>query len=224
MNKCKQCNVYITDDVKICPLCNSALENVSSGDGIKKYPNVHPKRKRLSLFLRIFLAASIVVETILVTINFYMGHETWWSFFVGLYLAYAYFLIRFAIAQSGSGRWRMVAGTLLTAILIIAMDINTGYEAWSTNYVFPISLGLLNTLSIILIFTKRNQWQSFMVVQLTLIAITALSLILIPLGIITKPIVIVIVLIYTILTFVSTVIIGGSKALTELRHRFHINR
>lgn len=224
MNKCKQCNVYITDDVKVCPLCNGALENTGSGKSAKKYPNVHHKRKKLSLFLRIFLASAIVVETILVTINYYLGHETWWSFFVGLCLAYAYFLMRFALAQSGSGRWRTVAGTLLTAMLIIAMDIGTGYDTWSTNYVLPIALGILNTLSIVLIFTKRNQWQSFMVVQLTLIAITALSLILIPLGIITKPIVIVIVLIYTVLTFVSTVIIGGSKALTELRHRFHINR
>ncbi|MBK5254345.1 MAG: hypothetical protein JJE03_07825 [Peptostreptococcaceae bacterium] len=224
MNKCKHCNVYITDDVTRCPLCNSALETVDGDDTKIKYPDVHPKRKKLSLFLRIFLASAIVVETVLVTINYYSGHETWWSFLAGLCFAYAYFLMRFAIAQSSSGRWRIVIGTLLTAILIITMDAGTGYDAWSTNYVFPVSLGILTTLSIALIFTKRNQWQSFMVVQLTLIAIAALSLILIPLGIITKPIVLIIVLMYTILSFISTLIIGGSKAQTELRHRFHINR
>jgi len=224
MKKCNECNIFIQDNNKICPLCHGALETVEGTNSINQYPNVHPKLKKLSLFLRIYLALSIVTETILITINYYTGHETWWSPFIGLYLLYGYFLMRFALVKSGSGRWRTVIGTFLIVFLIITADISNGYDGWSVNYILPIALGILNTISLYLIVLRRNHWQTYLVFQLTLLGISLISLILIPLNIITNPMIIVLVNIYIALSFVSVTIIGGNKAFTELRHRFHINR
>jgi len=224
MKKCNQCNVYIQDNNKICPLCHGALERTEGKDSINKYPNVHPKIKKLSLFLRIYLASSIVLETILITINYYNDHETWWSLFIGLYLLYGYFLMRFALVKSGSGRWRTVIGTFLTVFLVITVDISNGYDGWSINYILPIALAILNTLALIFVILKRNNWQTYLVFQLTLLSISLMSLILIPLNIISYPMVIVLVNIYIALSFTTVAIIGGNKATTELKHRFHINR
>ena len=224
MKKCNQCQVYIQDNNKICPLCHGALERIDGNTSINNYPNVHPKRKKLSLFLRIFLALSIVIETILITINYYTGHETWWSPFIGLYLLYGYFLMRFALVRTGSGRWRVVTGTFLIVFLVITADMSNGYDGWSVNFILPIALGVLNTLSLVFIVIRRKNWQSYLVFQLTLLGISMLSLILILLNIITYPMVIVLVNIYIALSFITVTIIGGNKALYELKHRFHINR
>lgn len=227
MKKCNQCGVYYTDDSNICALCHCALgvsDDVTAGYSSQPYPAIHMMMKQRGLFLRILLSAVIVIEAVLVTVNVYTNSNSAWSLYTGIYLLYTYLLARFAVFQNGSGRWRIITGTLLTAWVIFAIDCSNGYNGWSINYFFPIAFGLLNILVIILIFVRRNIWQSYLVVQLTLIALSGVSFLLIPLGIMTKPKISVIVFIMSVLCFTVTVIMGSRKALAELKRRFHINR
>lgn len=227
MKNCKQCGVYFADDSNICPLCHCALtlcDNNAEAFVAQGYPTNHMIMKQRSLVLRILLSAVIVTEAILIIVNIYTESRSAWSLFTGIYLLYTYLLARFSVFQNGSGRWRIITGTILTALLIFAVDTSNGYSGWSINYFFPISFAVLDIMVLVLILVRKDVWQSYLVVQLTLIAMTGVGLLLIPLGLMTRPKVSILVFIMSVLCFTVTVIIGGQKAREELKRRFHISR
>ena len=69
MNRCQKCNVVILDDTDRCPLCQHVLETDGT-KGENRYPDAIEVTRRFRFLENLVPFLSIVVETILVIINY----------------------------------------------------------------------------------------------------------------------------------------------------------
>lgn len=220
MSRCKQCKVNIKDNVTLCPLCKSVLEK--SDDVENMYPNIRIKEKKFHLLLRIYAFLAIVVETLLLYFNYQSFQGSHWSVVTGVVLFYLFIVMRLALKEENEYKSKSVI-LIVTAILgIILIDLLTGFDGWSLNYFLPGTIILLNTAVVIaMIFNARN-WQSYMMIELLAIICSIIPFILVGMGLVTNTTLCLVTFAYSLFLFLGTVIIGGRRASTELKRRFHV--
>lgn len=223
MNRCKYCGVKIMDPVPVCPLCNCALEQEDEEREFR-YPNVHFKQQKLHLVLRIYLTGAILVEALLIYLNFNWHQDYLWSLIVGAALFYAYYVMRVSVSHTAGYQTRVIGLTFFSTIYVILIDIVAGFHGWSVNYVLPGSIIFMNLSVVILIFINRRNWQSYLMLQIGLVFSNLITLILFQIGLITKPGISLIAGAVSLGTFLSLFIIGDRQARDELKRRFHIRR
>lgn len=221
MSKCRQCNVIVRDDVPVCPLCKCVLDVDEQAES--KYPDIWAKNYVLKLVIRIYLFAAIVLEAVLIAINYFFFHGTYWSVVVGVILAYIYFTLAYTVSNSRAGyRMKIIVGVACGVLILLVIDRVLGNNGWSVNYAFPAAL--LATDAVILgfiIFNRRN-WQSYLSFQLAMVVFSLVPVLLSVLGLITAPMLSYVAAAVAVFSFLGTLIIGGRRAATELRRRFHI--
>lgn len=221
MSKCKNCHVEILDDTDICPLCRCVVEP----DGLKtaeKYPNVKVREKKFALAVRIYLFLALAVEVFLVYFNASHHAGIWWSAICGGIFFYIYLVMKIGIQKNVGYRARIVFLTLFAVGLFYLIDRVMGYRGWSLNYVLPTGVIMLNVAIVLLMVVNWRNWPSYLLFQLFCILCSLLPIYLWKAGKITKPFLSELALAISILLFLGTVIIGGSKARAELQRRFHV--
>lgn len=221
MSKCKQCNVIIRDDAQVCPLCNCVLD--ADDEAENKYPDIWAKNHVLKLVIRIYLFAAIVLEAILILLNYYFYNGIYWSAIVGVIFAYIYVTLAYTVSYSRAGyRMKIIVGVAGAILLLVVIDHVLGNHGWSINYVFPAALLAMDvTILFLMAFNHRN-WQSYLCFQIAMVFFSAIPVILSLTGYITVPFLSYAALAAAVFAFLGTVIIGGRRAATELRRRFHI--
>ncbi len=220
MSYCNQCNIKIKDPVSVCPLCHCAVKK--DGGETLLYPEIRQKNKKMQLALRIYLASAIVAQAILFYVNTKIWTDTRWSVWSLTTFVVAYIVIRMIISNKTGYRSRTIGLTVFATAYIVLIDYELGFLGWSLNYVIPASIILLNIGVLVMIFVNLRNWQSYLVVELFLILCSGIPLVLVLLDIVTKPFLSYLALWISIALFVCTVIVGGRKAKTELKRRFHI--
>lgn len=221
MSRCRQCNVVVHDDVPVCPLCRCVLDVDDQTEA--KYPDIWAKNYVLKLIIRIYLFAAIVLETVLVAINYHYFHGTYWSVIVGVILAYIYLTLAYMVSYSRAGyRMKIIVGVAGGVLLLLVIDRVLGNNGWSMNYAFPAALLLTDAIVLGFIIGNRRNWQSYLSFQLAMIVFSLIPVLLNALDIITAPYLSYVALAVAVLSFLGTVIIGGQRAVTELKRRFHI--
>ena len=179
--------------------------------------------RSLKLVIRIYLFVAIVLEAVLVAINYFFFHGTYWSVVVGVILAYIYFTLAYTVSYSRAGyRMKIIVGVACGVLLLLVIDRVLGNNGWSMNYAFPAAL--LATDAVILgfiIFNRRN-WQSYLSFQLAMVVFSIVPVLLSVLGLVTAPMLSYVAAAMAVFSFLGTVIIGGRRATTELKRRFHI--
>lgn len=221
MSKCRQCKVIIRDDVPVCPLCKCVLD--VDEDAESKYPDIWAKNYVLKLIIRIYLFAAIVLETGLVAINYFYFQGTYWSVVVGVILAYIYVTLAYTVSYSRAGyRMKIIVGVACGVLLLLVTDRVFGNNGWSMNYAFPAALLATDAVILGFIICNRRNWQSYLSFQLAMIAFSFIPILLSALELITAPALSYAALAAAVFSFLGTVIIGGRRAVTELRRRFHI--
>lgn len=221
MSKCRQCNVNILDKTSICPLCNCVVEQDEHASN--KYPDIRIRTRKLNVAVRIFLFVAIIVEVLLVYLNWKYYNGMPWSLIVGAGFAYLYFVARFAILNdSANYRSKFLTLTFFGVLYVILIDYVIGYHGWSVNYVLPGSLLFVDVFIIISMSVNRRNWQSYIMLEILMVILSAIPLILSLLGIIPRNIVIGIAFAFSMLLFIGTLIIGDRRARIELKRRFHV--
>ena len=145
MARCNQCKVEIRDNVSVCPLCGCVLDDVTEQKN--RYPNIRHKDRKIDLVTRIYLFAALLVEALLVYLNFTNFHGIYWSAITGGAFAYAYLTMRFAILHNAGYKAKMIIQTIFGVLLLILIDWALGYSGWSFNYVLPSGIILLDVIS-----------------------------------------------------------------------------
>lgn len=220
MGYCKQCKVKINDPVSVCPLCHCAVKK--EGDEFWRYPEVGIKMKKMQLALRIYLAAAVVVQIVLFYLNTKIWTDMQWSLWTATTFVAVYVGMRMSISNRTGYRSRTIGLTVFATAYIVLIDYELGFQGWSVNYVLPASIILLNIAVIVMIFVNMRNWQSYLIVELFLVLCSGIPMLLIGLGVATETMLPHIAIFFSIGLFVSTVIVGGRKAKTELKRRFHI--
>ncbi|MDD6350935.1 MAG: DUF6320 domain-containing protein [Lachnospiraceae bacterium] len=229
MGYCKTCKVKILDDTDRCPLCGSVLKNDGdetdlNGPISRTYPDIFAHKKKLNLTLRIvgFLAIAVSLVSIFLNYNLNGGLKGfYWSLIVVGSLLYAFSILRLIAIEAGYIR-QMLSGTIGGVLLVVWIDVLTGFHRWSINFVLPGSMLLVDLAFIIFMIINRKNWSGYMLYQLLMIVIALIPFILIMTHVVTHPIVSEIAILSAILVFLGTLILGGAAARTEIQRRFFL--
>lgn len=221
MNKCIKCNVYVADITDRCPLCKQVIAQ-ESDEQFNMYPSVMQTTRKFRLMENIVLFISIVVATFLIAIDFTISKSVNWSIIATLGLIYVNVTIRVAIIGRSGYMYKTFSMGVLTVASLIWIDYLLGNRGWAVSAVFPAAIIVMDLAVLILMMTNHRNWQSYIMVQITLILISCFGMILYAVGYIKFPQVIISALVASIFLFLGTLIIGDERARTELKRRFHI--
>ncbi len=224
MSKCWNCGVQLLDPVPVCPLCKCIVEPAEDQENCQIYPYKFAEKgiKKMKRALNIYLFAAIVAEVILIGIDYAVGGRTGWVIIVGGVFAYGYVTLKVSIQMETGYRLKMIFQTLLGVAVLFLIDLETGFNGWSLDYVLPASFILMDMALVILMIANKRNWQSYISLELLVIALSVSSPVLWYLGIVSNPVVGVVAMAFSILVFVGTMIIGGKRARDELYRRFHV--
>lgn len=228
MRKCRTCHVTIKDPTLVCPLCHSVLET-ETGDGEEgqeqasgMYPDVKNVVRKLNLIARLYIFLAIVVEALLIFINYKTFTEIRWSAISGIGILYFYITLRYSI-QKNSGYMRVILMQIIIgALLTVVIDWILGYRGWSVNFVVPSAILLIDLAIMILMVVNMANWQSYILLQIMTVLLSIVILILWRVGVITYPILTIITTAVSAVLFVGTLIFGDRRAKNELKRRFHV--
>lgn len=220
MSRCNLCKVEVRDDAAICPLCRCVLEKTENVENT--YPNVRISTKKLNLIIRIYTFLAILAEALLVFINVKTFQGTYWSVITGGALLYVFIVLKFAFEDDMEYRKKSIILIMTGILYVILIDVMTGFQGWSLNYVLPGGIMLFNTGIIFLMLFNSRNWQSYLLFQLLTIVWSIVPFILYKTGNITDIMVSLVAFAYSVFLFLGTMIIGGRRAGVELKRRFHV--
>ena len=221
MSRCRQCNVKILDDTQICPLCKCVVEQEEEMENA--YPDIRLRARKLNLAVRIFLFAAILMEALFIYLDWKYDNGIRWSVITGAGFAYLYFVAKFAVLNDNAGyRSKFLALTFLGVLYVILIDFVIGYHGWSGNFVLPGGLLLVDAFILALMFINRRNWQSYIMLEIGMIFLSAVPLLLRWLNIVTETFISGFAFAVSVFLFLGTLIIGDRRARSELKRRFHV--
>lgn len=223
MNKCIKCNVLIADNTDKCPLCKHVVSHIDDiNDDADRYPNVRVASRKFRLFENIVLFLSIVAAVVLFSTDYFMDGEINWSIIVFLVLIYSNVTLRLAIIGKSGYIFKTISTFVFTVILLFGIDLLTGDRGWALTFVFPGAIIAMTVGTLILMGINHRNWQSYMMVQIFLVLMSIIAVILVGVKVITFPYLAFGALAASSFLFLGTLIIGDSRARTELKRRFHV--
>lgn len=220
MSKCNKCKVEILDETEYCPLCNNVLEQTQAMEDT--YPNIKMKTRRLMFLSNIYLFVAIAAEMIILGYSIYRKDGFLEAIIAGAVLFYIYTIIRYAIMGKSNIRWKVLVVTVITVGLLIIIDYFIGFKKWSVNYVLPTGILVVDAWIIILMIVNHKNWQSYIMMQISMVLCSGAVFVVYWLHIMTTPILAIVALYASIFLLLGTIIIGGRRARVELKRRFHI--
>ena len=220
MSRCKNCNIEVLDETERCPLCGSVLEQTVEVENM--YPDVRIRSRKLVFISKIYLFCAILTEVLLVYINAMQDTNIWWSAIAGLALFYGYLVLAFAILGKSGYKGKTVVLTLIAILVVVGIDLVTGYRGWSVNYALPAAIMFMDVGIIVCMIINRRNWQSYLMWQIFMLLCSIGPLILRAVGVITVPFLSLLAFAFSLFLFLGTVIIGDRRARVELKRRFHV--
>lgn len=223
MNKCVKCGVRIIDQAESCPLCCCVVEKSEEKQRQARYPDIRFKERKLDLFIRILLFLSIVAGVLSVVVNYTHQTGIWWCVIVVGGLAYVQLIMFFFIENEHAGyRSKVVIGTACGMAYVILIDYVFGFTRWSLNYAIPAALLAVDGMIIVAMFVNMRNWQSYLMFQILMILCSGVCVLFSLIEIITEPEVSYTAFGFSCMMFLATFIIGGRRAMNELKRRFHV--
>lgn len=222
MRQCKKCNVEILNRTAICPLCKSVLEVSGEVENGTEYPDVGKMTKKLNFVVRLYSFLAIVIEAVLIIINYKIYHGVWWSAISGISILYFYITLKYSIQKNTGYKAVILTQVIGAVLLVIAVDNIVGYQGWSVNYVMPGAILLLDATIVVLMLVNMANWQSYILMQILTVLVSAAGLILWGFGVVTRPLLLFLAAAASGSLLLATLIFGERRAKTELKRRFHV--
>ncbi len=224
MSKCWNCGIELNDPHHVCPLCKCIVERDERKETEQNYPYLDAERgiRKMQRALNIYLYPPLGVVGFLCVIYFMADGRWGWRILIGVFLVGGYLTLRVLIQMHAAYRLKMILLAMLGEAVLLAIDIETGFAGWSLNYVLPAVFILMDLMIIFLMIVNNREWQSYISLQILIIALCCIQFVLYYMGLITHLSGGVVSLVAAILFFVGTLIVGGNRARSELYRRFHV--
>lgn len=231
MNKCQHCNIFVYDNIDVCPMCHRVLDEMEEdelqarmqqfGQGAP-YPDIRKRTKSLHFVMRLILFLFILAEISLVVVNYYVTPHIWWSGISGVAMAYIYFSMVYWIRHDAGYSAKIGSQLILTMLLLFGIDYFTGMLGWSLEWAIPGVILFGDAIVFFLMMLNRHHWYSYTVLLLV-IAICAGTIIgLYCWGKISNIVLPVICAVVTGVYLLATIIFGDRELKRELKRRFHV--
>lgn len=223
MNKCKRCGVFVEDQSGVCPLCDSVLQEIKeTAEEVSNYPNVGLKTRKLKKICQIGTFLLVLIEILLIVINYYTPNNTPWSMITGGAILYLIITVR-DILNKRTGHIRKIYLQVIGLIaLIICIDCALGFSGWSLEYGFPIVIYGINLTIILCMIINYANWQNYLVMQIFVVILSGGDMILYLSGVVKGAVLPWIALGVSSVLLAGTVVFGERKATNELKRKFHI--
>ena len=145
-----------------------------------------------------------------------------WSLIVTFSFLYVLLILYMFVRENAGYRVRMYGIAAGGVILLVLIDYFTGFNRWSLNYIFPISIILMDIALVILMIVNRRNWQSYIILILCMVPVSLLPVILYAVSVITVKYPAQIAFALSLFSTLGVIILGGPRAKAELYRRFHI--
>lgn len=119
-----------------------------------------------SLVLRIMLFASLLGSGVSILINLLVTPGSMWSLIVVAVVVYCWATIPPLLRKGVNFAKQTVLMVSLTSLLVVGLDMLTGYQGWSVTYVVP---GLLTSGTVaiaLMVLFNRTNWAQYVMYQL----------------------------------------------------------
>lgn len=186
------------------------------------YPDINPAMKKIKLVIKLFIFISVIVECILILINYLTYKGVKWSLICGAALVYLCFTVCYSFQRNTGHKSKMFAQMIGAIILVILIDCALGYTGWSLNYVTPIAIMLFDVTILVAMIINSNNWQSYILLQVAMLIVSVFFSILAAVNVVTWPLLTIIATIISAIILIATVVFGDKTAVTELSRRFRI--
>ena len=218
MRECKKCRVEILDDTRVCPLCSSVLEISGEPGTCTGYPDVKSTVRKLNFIVRLYSFLAIITEVTMIIVNYLNFHGVWWSAVSGICILYFYIPLKYSLQKNKGYQTVIVVQVVGAVLLVIAADYIVGYRGWSVNY----ALLLLDFAIGSLMIVNASNWQSYILMQIFTALVSVVCMVLLWIGIITRPMFSLVALAVSLCMLLGTLIFGERRAKAELKRRFHV--
>ncbi|MFP3154028.1 DUF6320 domain-containing protein [Lachnospiraceae bacterium ZAX-1] len=222
MSRCRQCKVTILDNTQVCPLCKSVLEQATDKKITSMYPNVKLVTRRLNFVVKLYTFVAIVLEAMLIIINYKTYTGVAWSAICGVAILYFYMTLRYSIQKNSGLKTVLFVQTVGAVIITICIDYIIGYRGWSIDFAIPCAILLMDLAIIVMMLINMENWQSYILLQMLMVLCSILMIILCMVKIVTFPILTFVAVGASVMLFIGTLIFGDRRAKNELKRRFHV--
>lgn len=220
MSKCSQCNITLRDDSQLCPLCRCVVDHDPAATS--SYPDIRLYVRRLKMLCNVCFFILLVCSAVLLYLNYSFYHGVLWSLIPVGAMSYLYLVLRYAVVSLHGYRSKIMVLSLSTILLVVLIDYVSGYHGWSVNFVLPAGIIAVDLIIVVMMLLNKRNWQSYIIFQLGMIALSIVPLLLWHFDIITAPLLSIISMAVSLFLFLGTLIIGDRRARVELWRRFHI--
>ncbi len=223
MSKCLRCKVDILDDTMMCPLCRGVVEKSSvDGDRAGFYPDIYPTLKRMQFVRKLVVFSSVLIECVLILINYMTYNGIKWALVTGVGLAYACFTLIYSFQQNKSIQRKLLVQLVIAFFALVIVDATIGYKGWSITLAIPSAVMVVEVTLIVLMIINHKNWQNYLFASVMLCLISVIMLVLSLVGITEFNLLSIIAVAATGLLVLGTLVFGDKRAENELKRRFHI--
>ncbi len=205
----------------VCPLC----ETVLTTDGQKQYrtyPDVRSHIKILKFIVKLAVYFLIVLELVFLVADYYTADGINWSIITGLCFLYVIFTLFYSFNRRNSHIRKIYWQSFAGIVFLLMLDVATGATGWSLRWGLPVGVLFLDAVLGACMLFNRENWQSYLLVQLFALVVSVLLLALFFAGVTEHPVLPWTAFGVSAVIFSLCFCIGYRTAKNELRRRFYI--
>lgn len=185
------------------------------------YPEIAYDTNKWKKMTNLFYAVLLAVAACLGVVNYATYSGSMWSVIAIASIFYVALTVRYSIMRHANLGYKILIQTLGAQILLIIIDVMTGYKGWSVDYAVPTTILFADIAIVFLIIVNRLNWQSYFMYQITITVFSFIPMILWAVGLIQRPLMAIITVIISVLVLTVTVLLGDRRVKNELIRRFH---
>lgn len=161
MARCNACQVTITDDTTVCPLCGGSLVP----DGKEPHPPLYPdlvlKERVMVMVTRMFLVFGALLELFLVMINLTVDPKHLWCVITGASLLYVVLVLYTVSVPQMALRSRFLILSLGLILIGVSVDWMIGFRGWVVSVGLPIQILFMDITILVLYLIQKRDFQQY---------------------------------------------------------------
>ncbi len=137
MRYCEKCNVKLTGEITICPLCRGPLTGEADREG-NAYPDIPLTRNPYWFLVRLLALATVAAGSVSLAVNVIFPERGWWSLVVIAGLLSGWLTVGIAFKKRRRPLKSLLWQECIVSAIVFGWDYGTGYVGWSIDYVLPV--------------------------------------------------------------------------------------
>ena len=220
MKYCNDCKACVRDALTVCPLCAAPLTQMANTDETPcAYPPAMLHRRGYSLAKRILAFLSVIAGIVSIAANILVPAHFWWALIVITGIAYAWVVIPHAMRRGGNLAGKVFTQVVFGSALVVLVDFELGWRAWSVSYVVPMILCVGITAVAVIILCNSTNWAGYVLYQVMLALFGFVPLVLVFIGLSHSFLFALITAVFALTALSGTIIFGDKSIKNEFKRR-----